>query len=73
MGGPADSGQGLGNGNGQAPAAMAGTGNGNGTDSSHAGGVPDGVGANEFNITEFMVDANRDWLFKEEKAPHFMT
>ncbi|EON99453.1 putative c6 transcription factor protein [Phaeoacremonium minimum UCRPA7] len=23
-------------------------------------------GANEFNITDFMVDANRDWLFKQE-------
>lgn len=41
-------------------AGMAGDGaNGNG------GG---GGNANEFNITDFMVDANRDWLFKQEGA-----
>lgn len=26
------------------------------------------VNSNEFNITDFMVDANRDWLFKQEGA-----
>lgn len=34
-----------------------------------AGGNGGGGGnANEFNITDFMVDANRDWLFKQDGA-----
>ncbi|KAG6359045.1 hypothetical protein INS49_012565 [Diaporthe citri] len=49
----------------------------NGQGSSRDGGQPalsgdggaNGHGnANEFNIQEFMVDANRDWLFKQEGA-----
>ncbi|KLP09540.1 hypothetical protein CEK26_008664 [Fusarium fujikuroi] len=32
-----------------------------------------GLGAsNEFNITNFMVDANSDWLFKQEGGPKYM-
>lgn len=38
-------------------------GNGNG----HVNGNGNG-NSNEFNITDFMVDANRDWLFKQEGA-----
>lgn len=49
---------------------------GNGQGSSRDGAQPalsgDGANghgnANEFNIQEFMVDANRDWLFKQEGA-----
>jgi hypothetical protein len=47
----------------------------NGQGSSRDGGQPTLSGdggangnANEFNIQEFMVDANRDWLFKQEGA-----
>lgn len=37
-------------------------------------GASNGLGApNEFNITNFMVDANSDWLFKQEGAPKYMT
>ncbi|CEI66769.1 unnamed protein product [Fusarium venenatum] len=28
--------------------------------------------SNEFNITNFMVDANSDWLFKQEGGPKYM-
>lgn len=37
-------------------------------DTSGVVGVP-----NEFNITNFMVDANSDWLFKQEGPPKFIT
>jgi len=40
----------------------------NGTVAAEA--VPD-EGANEFNITDFSVDASRDWLFKQEGAAKF--
>ncbi|KAF7548319.1 hypothetical protein G7046_g8716 [Stylonectria norvegica] len=32
-----------------------------------------GAPNNEFNITNFMVDANSDWLFKQEGTTKFMT
>ncbi|KAJ9156266.1 Fungal-specific transcription factor [Pleurostoma richardsiae] len=44
--------------------------NGNGANGN--GGAGQVVVANEFNITDFMVDANRDWLFKQEGGK-FMT
>ncbi|CAK7215688.1 hypothetical protein SBRCBS47491_002569 [Sporothrix bragantina] len=28
---------------------------------------------NEFNITDFMIDANRDWLYKQDGANKYMT
>jgi hypothetical protein len=31
-----------------------------------------GLVSGEFNITDFMVDANRDWLFKQEGPGKFM-
>ena len=42
----------------------AGNSNGNNANGNNAAG--------EFNITDFMVDANRDWLFKQDTAPKFM-
>jgi Fungal specific transcription factor domain len=47
---------------GQAP----GNGAGNGSDTVGDMQVSDMNGANEFNITNFMVDANSDWLFKNQ-------
>ncbi|XMA07342.1 hypothetical protein WAI453_000133 [Rhynchosporium graminicola] len=41
-----------------------GNGNGNGVGNLHMTEL--GHGANEFNITNFMVDANSDWLFKNQ-------
>ncbi|CZS96110.1 related to Zn(II)2Cys6 transcriptional activator [Rhynchosporium agropyri] len=41
-----------------------GNGNGNGVGDLHMTEL--GNGANEFNITNFMVDANSDWLFKNQ-------
>ncbi|KAM0424642.1 hypothetical protein ACHAPT_010168 [Fusarium lateritium] len=44
----------------------------NSMDTSNDNGPP-GLGAsNEFNITNFMVDANSDWLFKQEGGSKFM-
>ena len=40
------------------------------------GNAPNGTGppvSGEFNITDFMVDANRDWLFKQDGGGKFMT
>jgi hypothetical protein len=47
-----------------------GMGNGNGE-----GQAADGqsIVPGEFNITDFMVDANRDWLFKQEGQAKFMS
>ncbi|KAH7350946.1 fungal-specific transcription factor domain-containing protein [Rhexocercosporidium sp. MPI-PUGE-AT-0058] len=43
------------------------SGNGNGNGSVGDLHIPEmGNGANEFNITNFMVDANSDWLFKNQ-------
>lgn len=39
--------------------------NGNGNGNGNANGNGNG-NTNEFNITDFMVDANRDWLFKQD-------
>lgn len=53
-----------------------GNGKGNGSGSGEGGeGAVDGAGggpANEFNITDFMVDASRDWLFKQEGSGKFI-
>jgi len=47
---------------------IAGSGNGNGNSVGVGEMVPHELsnGANEFNITNFMVDANSDWLFKNQ-------
>jgi len=61
-----------GNGNGNGEGAM---GNGaNGGDAQQGqGGGGGGLVPGEFNITDFMVDANRDWLFKQEGPRKFMS
>lgn len=51
-------GNGMGNGNGEGQAV----------DGQNGTVVP-----GEFNITDFMVDANRDWLFKQEGQAKFMS
>ncbi|RGP59442.1 znii2cys6 transcriptional activator [Fusarium sporotrichioides] len=44
-----------------------------GTDMDASNDSGTGLGAsNEFNITNFMVDANSDWLFKQEGGPKYM-
>ncbi|KAL2071540.1 hypothetical protein VTL71DRAFT_12775 [Oculimacula yallundae] len=54
------------------PVAPGDVGHGNGNGNGNGNGVGDlqmpdmGNGANEFNITNFMVDANSDWLFKNQ-------
>lgn len=61
--GPPDVGPGMNGANGNPGSEMVTDGpnpNGNGTTNGNL------QGANEFNITDFMVDANRDWLFKQE-------
>ncbi|CAK7239319.1 MAG: hypothetical protein STHCBS139747_000749 [Sporothrix thermara] len=46
--------------------------NNNNSNNNHGGhgGAPFG---NEFNITDFMIDANRDWLYKQDGTNKFMT
>jgi hypothetical protein len=54
--------------------AVAGTGGllgGHAHDGAAQGNGGGGGAANEFNITDFMLDANRDWLFKQESAAAF--
>lgn len=41
---------------------------GGGPSTNANGGGAMGGNANEFNITDFMVDANRDWLFKQDET-----
>ncbi|KAB5539247.1 fungal-specific transcription factor [Coniochaeta sp. 2T2.1] len=50
-----------------------GMGNGNGTNAGGGEGQNGGILPGEFNITDFMVDANRDWLFKQEGPRKFMS
>ncbi|TPX16545.1 uncharacterized protein E0L32_003839 [Thyridium curvatum] len=38
-----------------------------------ADGSQEPMVTNEFNITDFMVDANRDWLFKQEGSKQFLS
>jgi hypothetical protein len=44
----------------------------NGGEGQAAQGPTGGIVPGEFNITDFMVDANRDWLFKQEGPRKFM-
>ncbi|KJR86697.1 uncharacterized protein SPSK_02159 [Sporothrix schenckii 1099-18] len=43
--------------------------NSNNTTNNNGGGAPFG---NEFNITDFMIDANRDWLYKQDGTNKYM-
>lgn len=68
-----------GNGSGDPNAADHGGASGN-TDSGHVAAAAEGGAAvgstsfgNEFNITDFMIDANRDWLYKQDGSNKFMT
>jgi hypothetical protein len=45
---------------------------GGGGGDGQAAGQAQGMLPGEFNITDFMVDANRDWLFKQEGPRKFM-
>jgi hypothetical protein len=66
--GPSTSGDMNGNGNGNGMGNGGANGDGQAVDG-HNGAVVPG----EFNITDFMVDANRDWLFKQEGQGKFMS
>jgi hypothetical protein len=44
----------------------------NGGEGQAVDGQNGGLVSGEFNITDFMVDANRDWLFKQEGPGKFM-
>ncbi|CAK7215156.1 hypothetical protein SEUCBS140593_002435 [Sporothrix eucalyptigena] len=74
------------NSNSDPSAANAGGANGNTTGDGNAAAAENAVAAaaaannnsgapfgNEFNITDFMIDANRDWLYKQDGANKFIT
>ncbi|KAL1891401.1 hypothetical protein Sste5346_007664 [Sporothrix stenoceras] len=53
-----------------AAAAAAVANNANAVNANNNGGASFG---NEFNITDFMIDANRDWLYKQDGTNKYMT
>ncbi|RKU49468.1 hypothetical protein DL546_007801 [Coniochaeta pulveracea] len=64
--GPSNGGEMNGSGNGMSNGGA--SGDGQALDGQNGAVVP-----GEFNITDFMVDANRDWLFKQEGQGKFMS